>query len=197
MRLIVLIITLFVLAACAPQTEAPAKGKVKNFGISLEAKPNQDEVKILSKPQGAGKAGKKDGYLGYAQGESGSVLFTIKKEDLSDNCAGTAEWVITQVALTAYGDPGSEKGDDTTWGTPQPDWLKLAFPGMNQQTGYVLDVQDKANAQTFAIVKNDNAQEGEKLVFYRVTLTPCDDQGGTLEPLTTDPAIRNGGRDVT
>ena len=196
MRLTVLIITVFLLAACAPQAVAPAKGKVKNFGISLEAKPNQGEVKILSKPQGAGKAGKKDGYLGYAQGESGSVLFNIKKEDLSDNCAGSADWVITQIALTAKGDENSEKGDDTSWGTPQPDWLKLAFPGVDQQPGYVLDIQDKADAQTFAVVKNDNAQEGEKLVYYRVTLSPCDDQNGNLKPLKSDPAIRNGGRRV-
>ena len=196
MRLIVLIITAFVLTACDQQPVASAKGKVKNFGISLEAKPNQGEVKILSKPQGAGKAGKKDGYLGYAQGESGSVLFTIKKEDLSDNCAGTAEWVITQIALTTVGDAGNEKGVAATFDQPQPPWLKEAFPDTTPAVnGYVLDV-GKDEAQTFAIVKNDNAQEGEKLVFYRVTLTPCDDQGGTLEPLKTDPAIRNGGRDV-
>ena len=184
------------LTACAAQPAAPSKGKVKNFGISLEAKPSQNSVKILSKPQGDRKAGKKNGYVGFAKGESGKVLFTVKKEDLSDTCDGTAEWVITQVALTAYGDETKEKGDETTFDKKQPTWLKDAFPDTDPgNNGYVLNVT-KDKAQTFAIVQNDNAQAGDELIYYRVTLTPCDDLGGKLKLLVTDPAIRNGGRET-
>jgi hypothetical protein len=196
MKQTLLIIMLFLIAACAPQPVAPAKGKIKNFGISLEAKPNQGEVKILTKAQGFGNAGEKNGFVGFDQGESGGLLFMVKKEDLSATCADTAEWVITQVALTAFKDKNSDKGDDKTFDKPQPAWMKEAFPAIDpDKNGYVLNV-DKKDAQTFAIVQNDNAQEGERTIYYRVTLTPCDDQGGQLQPLQTDPAIRNGGRRV-
>lgn len=198
MKQILLILTVFLIAACAPQPVAPAKGKIKNFGISLEAKPNPSpgRVKILTKAQGSGKAGKKDGYVGFEEGESGVVLFKVKNGDFSATCADTAEWVITQVALTAFKDKNSDKGDEQTFGQPQPSWMQEAFPDIDpKKNGYVLDV-DKNDAQTFVVLRNDNAQEGEKLIYYRVTLTPCDDQDGKLKPLQTDPAIRNGGRRV-
>ena len=194
MRQILLIVAVFLITACAPQPVVPAKGKFKNFGISLEAKSSQGKVKILSKPQGMNKNGKQNGYIGFEYGQSGNVLFTVKNQDLSATCADDAEWVITQIALTAYGDASSEKGDDASFEQKQPLWLEEAFPAVDHtKNGYVLNVS-KADAQTFAIVKNNNPHDSEKMIYYRVILTPCDDQDGKLKPLKTDPAIRNGGR---
>jgi hypothetical protein len=191
MKTIAIVLATMMLVGCATQSLSPKKSK--NFGVSMEAKPSQDTVKLLSKAQGWKKSGKKNGYVGYAQGESGYTLFTIKKEDLGATCANGADWVITRMALTTQGDENSEKGVASTFGKVQPAWLKEAFPDVDLKTGYLLDVA-KQDAQTFLIVENANQQEGEKMVYYEVTLSPCNDQGGKLDPVKSDPAWRNGGR---
>ena len=77
-------------------------------------------------------------------------------------------------------------------------WRGLSYLVQQTETSTSLKLRvlnvDKKDAQTFVIVRNDNAQKGERMIYYRVTLTPCDDQDGKLKPLKTDPAIRNGGR---
>lgn len=187
MKLIVIAVCALMLTGCATQSLSPKKSK--NFGVSMEAKPGQGTVKLLSKAQGWKKSGKNNGYVGYDQGESGFTLFTIKKEDLSATCADGAEWVITQMALTTQGDANSQKGAETTFGKKQPAWLRDAFPDVDLDTGYLLDVGIQ-EGRTFLIVDNANNQVGEKLIYYKVTLSPCD--GG--QSYSTDPAWGNGGR---
>lgn len=187
MKLIAIIALTAVLTGCATQSLSPKNSK--NFGVSMEAKPSQNTVKLLSKAQGWKKSGKSEGYVGYAQGESGFTLFTIKKEDLGATCASGAEWVITQMALTTQGDENSQKGTDDTFGKPQPAWLSDAFPDVDPKTGYLLDVGIQ-DGRTFLIVQNDNNQVGEKMIYYKVTLSPCDGS----DSYSTDPAWGNGGR---
>lgn len=188
MRIVIVLMGTAIAAGCAQQS-ATTVGQGKNFGVSLEPKvqPNKEWVKVLSKPQGYQKAGKKDGYVGYAPGESGVTLFSVKKEDLGDSCAGTADWVITRLDLASQGDPDEEKGSN--FGMAQDDWLEEAFPNVQLDDGE-LYAATKEEGQTFVLVENANAQEGFRMIYYRVTLTRCSD-GKTLE---TDPAWGNGGR---
>ncbi|MBT8039268.1 MAG: hypothetical protein HKO85_07840 [Xanthomonadales bacterium] len=187
-RIAIALIVVIMVAGCVHQPIL-VTGKSKNFGVSLEAKvqPNKEWVKVLSKAQGFRKSGKKDGYVGYAPGESGVTLFSVKKEDLNANCAGTAEWVITKLELASEGDPADEKGSN--FGSAQPAWLAEAFPGVNLANGELFAV-GKNDGQTFLPVYNANGQEGFQLVYYRVTLTRCSD--GKSVP--TDPVWGNGGR---
>lgn len=188
MKLIAIVMFAVMLTGCATQSLSPKKSK--NFGVSMEVKQGQGTVKLLSKAQGWKKSGKKDGYVGYAQGESGFTLFTIKKEDLAATCADGAEWVITQMALTTQGDANKQKGVEITFGKKQPAWLFDAFPDVDLNTGFLLDVGIQ-DGRTFLIVNNANNQVGEKMIYYKVTLSPCD--GG--KAYSTDPAWGNGGRD--
>jgi hypothetical protein len=154
----------------------------------LEAKPAQTNVKIHSKAQGWKKSGKKDGYVGYARGESGLTVFHIKHEEVDGSCANSADWVITRLRLATKGDIDSEKGSN--FGLTQDPWLLEAFPALTAEDNGVLLDTDKAGGLTYLPVYNANMQQGEKFIYYEVTLTPCSDG----DSLTTDPGWGNGGR---
>jgi hypothetical protein len=159
----------------------------KNFGVWLEPKPAQNTIKIKTKAQGWKKKNKKDGYVGYAQGDSGVTFFGIDRRNLGGSCeAGTADWVISQLRLSASGDEAEEKG--TGFGSGQPGWLKEAFPNVDLSNG-VLYEAIATKGITFLPVYNANAQEGFRFIYYEVTLTNCEDSS----TLTTDPGWGNGG----
>lgn len=161
----------------------------KNFGVVLEAKPAQKTVKVQTKAQGWKKSGKKNGYIGMARGESGITIFTVKGEDIADDCAGDAKWVITELRLATEGKPADQKGSN--FGKEQPAWLAEAFPGVDLSNGVLFDVP-KSVGQTFLPVFNANQQVGEKTIYYEVALTNCDSDDD--ESYKTDPAWGNGGR---
>ena len=185
-KLLLITITVAFISACKTTTFTTV-GSAKNFGVSVEAKPAQSNVKVLAKAQGWNKNGKNNGYVGYGPGESGLTLFTVKKEDLSDTCAGTAEWVITRMRLSSEGNTTTEKG--SKFGAAQPAWLQEAFPDVDLADGVLLDVS-KEEGRTFLIVQNDNAQAGYRFIYYELTLTRCSD--GLA--LVTDPGWGNGGK---
>lgn len=190
-RTLTAILLLTIVTACTGKPSL-APGQGKNFGVSLDAKPNQGGVKVLSRAQGWQKSGKKNGYVGYEQGESGLTLFTIKKEDLGATCSATdaedqAEWVITRLQLATEGDPETEKGSN--FGQPQPAWLQEAFPAVDLSNGDLYRAS-AANGQTFIAVYNANQQEGYRFIYYQVTLTRCSDGYS----ISSDPAWGNGGR---
>ena len=184
------ILLVFIFSGCASNNIVTMSNQVKTYGVSLEAKPNPapGSIKVKSKPQGWQKNNKKDGYIGYDKGQSGFTAFSIKKEDLGDSCAESAEWVITKLELASAGDTSTEKGNN--FGQPQPRWLKEAFPAVDLSNGELFGVADKADGRTFLLVHNANAQKGYRFIYYRLTLTRCSDG---LE-LQTDPGWGNGGR---
>lgn len=190
-RLVIVIVVAVVLTGC-PSDEVLSvevlNVKSKSFGVELEAKPAQNTVKIHSKAQGWEKSGKKDGYVGYARGESGVTVFYVKHEELDGSCANSADWVITRLRLATEGEIGSEKGSN--FGLKQEPWLLEAFPALREADNGVLFDVNRAGGQTFLPVFNANRQKGERFIYYEVTLTPCSD--GDL--LTTDPGWGNGGR---
>lgn len=159
----------------------------KNFGVWLKPKPDQDTVKIKSKAQGWNRTNKKDGYVGYAKGESGTTFFGIDEKNLGASCeTGTADWVISRLRLSVNGNEVEEKGSG--FGSAQPAWLKQAFPDVNLTNG-VLYEATSTKGVTFLPVYNANAQEGPKFIYYEVTLTNC----ASNSTLTTDPGFGNGG----
>ena len=190
MKAIAIVLLSVLLVGCVSNI---AKDFGKPFEVRLEAKPNQGTVKVLTKAQGYRSRGKKDGYIGYKPGQSGLTFFAVKNERSVLNCAGGADWVITHVQLATEGDPDEQKG--TNFGEEQPDWLEEAFPDVNLDNGDLYPPVTPDLGTTFLPVNNKNAQEGFKLVYYKVTLSPCDDEGGTVSSVATDPAWGNGGRD--
>jgi len=188
---LLLLLTVIMFSACDSSSYMSSSlvlSKAKNFGVVLEAKPAQKAVKVQTKAQGWNKGGKKNGYIGTAQGESGITIFTVKGEDIADDCAGDAQWVITELRLATEGDSAEQKGSN--FGKEQPAWLAEAFPGVDKY-GVLFDV-DKSVGQTFLPVFNANQQEGEKMIYYEVALTNCDSDDD--ESYKTDPAWGNGGR---
>ncbi|MEJ8567830.1 hypothetical protein [Elongatibacter sediminis] len=183
-------------SACANQGIRPASAAMqRSFAIELKPKPNgaNPELQVKSGPQGYGKGGKKDGYVGFDIDEAGSIIFHIKGEDIGDVCAGSgdADWVITQIALSDSGVESTEKGDNFDSG--QDAWLQLAFPDVDLSDGIVFEADwDQASA-TVAIF-DANAHEGQKDVYYRVTATACEEVEGKHATLSTDPMVRNRGK---
>jgi hypothetical protein len=160
---------------------------LKNFVVWLDPKPAQSTVKITNLPQGWNKKNKKDGYVGYAKGESGMTFFGVKQKNLGGSCnKGTADWVITRLRLSAEGNTTTEKGSG--FGSPQPEWLLDAFPDVDLSNGVLFEA-DKTQGVTFLPVYNANGQRGYKFIYYEVTLAKC--EGELL--LTTDPGWGNGG----
>ena len=190
-KLFMVILLMAGLSACAHNPFVVNTTNVKlfkNYGVSLQPQPDAGKIKVKSKAQGWNKAGKKDGYVGYAIGDQGLTFFVVKKEDLGDSCSGDATWVITQLLLSATGDSSEEKGDD--FGEPQPQWLQEAFPNVDLADGSLFKTNHKNEGVTFLPVFNANHQLGYKFIYYELTLTRCSD-GLTLK---TDPGWGNGGR---
>ncbi|MDZ4731540.1 MAG: hypothetical protein SH820_16545 [Xanthomonadales bacterium] len=195
----VLIVVGCSVAACAPQQMMQTNTmKLNNYWVTLDPKPSPPpgELKIMKGPQGWEKDGKKDGYVGFAQGDSGAIVFALKKETSDNTCAnagldGDAKWVITKVQLSTASDssqtPSSEKGDFSK----APDaWLKEAFPDVNISTGQIFPPVGGGVGSTTVIINNANNQEGYKFIYYQITASPC--MGG--QPVMTDPGFGNGGR---
>lgn len=189
MKKIVVVLLSMVLAGCVSNI---AKDFGKPFEVRFEAKPSQGEVKVLTKAQGYKARGRRYGYVGYAPGESGLTFFAVKNKRKALTCEGGADWVITHVQLTTEGDPDEQKG--TGFGSEPPDWLPLAFPEVDPDNGDLFGPVDASDGTAYLPVNNANAQEGFQMIYYQVTLSPCDDAGGTLSPISTDPAWGNGGK---
>lgn len=192
-----------ILGGCAAQgTSPPMAPFAKNhaavqYGVVLN--PTGSDLKVKSKPKGWNKNGKKDGYVGFAEGESGLVTFGIKGEDVDDKCPfnteGEAKWVITKIELSATGNPETEKGDNFGGDQSEYPWLKEAFPGVDLSNGRVFPPEgfpevDKYGGRSTVAIFSANQQEGETFAYYQVTATRC----STGASLKTDPGIGNGGR---
>ena len=195
-KLFMVVLLMVGLSACAHTPSVISDSVInsfKNYGVSLEPKPAQNTVKVKSKAQGWNKAGKKDGYVGYAHDESGWTFFGVKNEDWGDSCSGDADWVITMLRLSATGDPVTEKGTNFGHSQAAYPWLIQDFPNVDLSNGELFN-ENKDQGVTFLPVFNANghlAADGEKFIYYEVTLSECGEDGDVL---TSDPGWGNGGR---
>ncbi len=164
----------------------------KLFTVLMQPKPAKGELQIKSIPQGYGKGGKKNGYVGFGEGEFGTITFALKGEETGDQCApdGSAEWVITKIAFSDDGDPATEKGNN--FGKEQDDWLVNAFPGVAKSDGVLYDEKAADGSSSVPVIDlNDHPKaEGVKIAYYQVIATECEN-GMTVE---TDPGITNRGK---
>ena len=194
MRIIltVVLICFFGLSACTQgyRTVSTDPAKNKRYFVKLKPKPAQDELEVKSPPQGYNKDGKKDGYVGFGEGEYGSITFYLQGEEMGAQCADGADWVITEVALSDEGD-SEEKG--TRFNMEQDDWLVEAFPGTVQSTGINYSAtKDTGHTLVSVVDENDHpAAWGPKTAYYRITVTECDDES---EVLVSDPGVGNRGK---
>jgi hypothetical protein len=194
-RIILVLAAALFLTAC--QTPAPLSSQntmnLKNYGVSLKIVGTK--LKASSKPQGWNKANRKNGYVGYGQGESGWTFFHMKNEDSGNTCAsagagGDAEWVITGLFVSAFPEDMSADEKGEKFGGSQPAWIQEAFPQVNLADGSLFAVDDKKDGVTALAVPNANGQAGYKFIYYSITVEECEGDG----KLTLDPGWGNGGR---
>ena len=187
------IIIFLVGAACAPIYQiSTTTGNEEQFTVLLQPKSGDEELKVKSGPQGWGKGGKKDGYVGFDVGDYGTIIFAIKGEDPGNKCADEdgAKWVITEIKLSDEGDASTEKGNN--FNAEQDEWLIQAFPGTAKSTGVRFSVnKDQGITSVVVINKNDHPKAwGLKTAYYEVTASECSGD----DTVTTDPGVGNRGK---
>lgn len=158
-----------------------------------EPTPGTWVLEVLSEPQGweagLGEPVKKRGYVGFEPRKFGSVTLVLNQLPFKTKCTGnaatSADWVITQIALSKNGNKNTQKGNN--FGSNQGGWLSSAFPQADDD-GIVLDVPRSEGVVSFT-VGNRNNNNGRQWAYYQVTATRCSD-GVTA---VTDPGWQNGG----
>ena len=187
-----IICILLILVGCAPLndgTSDPRANSYEAFTVEMEAE--DGKIVILSKAQGSDNNNKQKGWVGFAKGTHGIITFNLIDANNKTSCdsdpANSAEWVITQVALSKKGDPATEKGE--RFDSRQNGWIQNAFPGIDKN-GILFD-ESIETARTSAVLVNANNNSGYQAAYYRIQAERCD---GTGSPIETDPSIGNRGR---
>jgi hypothetical protein len=175
--------------------------KYKPFTVELKPPSGSDtELEVVSGPQGIDKSGKEKGWVGFDEGELGTITFDLRGEgggaDAKNQChdsGPSAKWVITKIRLSDNGDEDTQKG--LNFGNPQDEWLVHAFPGVDPATGVLYDVGKPEGTTSVAIFNmNDHpASWGVKIAYYEVTATKCSN-GDTDITAKTDPGVGNRGK---
>jgi len=172
--------------------------KYKPFTVELKPPTGSDtELEVVSGPQGIDKSGKKKGWVGFGEGDLGTITFDLKGEgggsDAKNQChdsGPSAHWVITKIKLSDNGDAADQKG--LNFDSPQAEWLVHAFPGVEEATGVIYDV-DKSEGTTSVAIFNMNdhpASWGPKIAYYEVTASEC----SSVKTAKTDPGVGNRGK---
>ena len=163
--------------------------------LTLHPPGNPTEVR-LPPAKGWGAGGKKNGYVGYDKDQYGDITFELNDQGqykANNKCppAGDAAWVITQIGLSASGDYPAEKGD--RFGKPQDQdpWLQKAFPDVVMNTGLIFPTAANPTASTTVKIHDANEQNGQRFIFYEVTVTNC---ANSALKLKTDPGFGNRGK---
>jgi len=190
---VMMLMALLLLTACSPtpgriQNDEAFSENNKDFPVELDV--IDGELVVTSPPQGDDSTGKQNGWVGFPQGSHGLIRFKLKGEEGKIGCTNdpktSAEWVMTQVVLSKFGDKETQKGEK--FGTRQTGWIARAFPTISE-SGYLVN-ESISTAQTSAVLINLNNNNGQQMAFYEIEVQRCDGSG---EPLRTDPGIGNRG----
>jgi len=189
---ITMVMISLVATACTTiyRTDLVIASKNKPYNVKLKPKPAENILKINSPAQGNGKTGKEDGYIGFGEGEYGTITFFLQGENDGTTCEDGADWVITQIALSDEGDEATQKGSN--FNSSQEIWLTQAFPGTDPDTGYIYNETKETGSTIVSITdKNDHPISwGALMAYYKIIATNCDDDS----TLTADPGIGNRGK---
>jgi hypothetical protein len=183
-----------ILTACAPLGPSGTNTTQGWFDpqIKFSAAAGATEITVESDNQGCeGAAGTKKGCVEFPAGKFGTIQFDLNPGG-SKRCSDSpqADWVITKVELSAFGDPTTEKG---VFGGKQPGWLKNAFLGVNRNDGVVYEATNSVADTTVTLINLNNQKRGNaKDIYYQITASNCDATSPTT--IQIDPMVKNKGR---
>jgi len=193
-QIMALIAVALLLVSCSPapiqiQNDAALSRNFEEYTVELKVV--DGKLEVISDPQGDDVTGKNKGWVGFARGTHGIIRFVLLGEEGKTGCTddpGTsAEWVMTQVALSQSGNRTTQKGRD--FGDRPPNWMAKEFPTISVN-GYLVN-EPTSTAKTSAVLINVNGNSGRMMAFYEIEVSRCDDPGVKLK---TDPGIGNAGR---
>jgi hypothetical protein len=156
----------------------------------------EDDGKLVAEVEDKSKKCKNNdnaGCMRFDKDANGVVKFYLDGSKYKSKSCKNSQEVITKIELTTTGE--GNKGvfnDGLGWVEPAV-WLKEnAFPSVNLETGIAYEAT-LAEARSLVILSNMNnhdASEGEKVFWYRVTVSACE---GSEEPWVSDPRGENKG----
>jgi hypothetical protein len=181
-----------ILTACAPLGPSGSNTTQGWFDpdIQFTAAAGATEITVQSNNQGCqGTPGSKKGCVEFPRGKFGTIEFELNPAG-SKSCSDSpkADWVITKVELSAFGDLNTEKG---VFGGKQPGWLKSAFVGVKRKDGVVYESKNTDADTTVTLINLNNHRGKVKDIYYQITASDCDASPTTIQ---IDPMIRNTGR---
>jgi hypothetical protein len=198
------IAALFVSTAVPAAAEDWSKIQIQ---VDVEFSVNPGKAKLMphsgSKGCSRGKGKKSKGCVKFPLNTKGEITFKLMGSAATKTCADPgAQYVITKVELSHQGyllDEGSgpfisDKGifgsEDPGWAVPT--WLQDAFPGTNDKGVVYSASKDEASGQVTIANENNGGDDDPKDVWYRVSVTDCDDDAA-VPVLSTDPRLENDG----
>jgi hypothetical protein len=195
--------------SAAPAAEPVTDDDAYRIRIDLEVEfivnPGKFEVIPHSGSKGCsrGKGKKSKGCVKFPLNTYGEITFKLLGAAATKTCSDPgAQYVITRVELSHQGyllageagpfisDKGIFGGGDPGWVVP--DWLKEAFPGTDDHGVVYSASKDAASGQVTIANQNNGSGDDPKDVWYRVSVTDCDDDAA-VPVLTTDPRLENDG----
>lgn len=191
-RLLMLGIVLVITGCAGPRNggDGPVQNTYEEYFVMLEVA--DGKLVITSPPQGDESRGKVNGWVGFAKGTHGRIVFALKDYQTRNKCTGnpadSAEWVLTTIVLSKKGNENTQKGQG--FGESQTGWIQKSFPGIDEY-GYLIKHLDLKNARAAEVLVDSNDNNGKQTAYYEIEARRCD---GTGEALKVDPGIRNGGR---
>jgi hypothetical protein len=186
---------------CMASTAALGAQTFRQYEVEFKAHPTKGELRAMTDGQGCNKGQgnqqKKKGCVRFEEDDFGLITFSLGKQLRTCSDAST-KWVISKVELTGKGyklDGGalSNKGifEDHT---PLEDWMKGAFPQVDQATGVLYEADPPSNGSTRVTslnLNNNDPDDGTKDIWYRVSVASCEE--GSDVVLVTDPRFENDG----
>ncbi|HET6564590.1 MAG TPA: hypothetical protein VFG52_04185 [Xanthomonadales bacterium] len=164
-------------------------GDFEEYTVNLVV--DSGKLEIDSPPQGDDTENKKNGWVGFARGKYGTITFALpgyrEKPNCTDDPETSAEWVITEVVLSKFGNKNDQKGRN--FGEKQTGWITHSFPTLSED-GYLVN-EGISTARASAVLIDVNNNSGREMAFYQIEVRRCD---GTGTPLRSDPGVGNGGR---
>jgi hypothetical protein len=190
-RLMILGLVLATTACAAPPNGmgGPRNNTYEEYFVWIKV---VDGKVTLSPAQGDDSQGKADGWVGFAKGTHGRIVFAFEDYATRRKCTGnpadSAEWVLTTIALSKKGTESTQKGKN--FGERQTGWIQSSFPGIDEK-GYLIKDMDLRRATADQVLVDINDNNGRQVAYYEIEIRRCD---GTGSPLKTDPGIGNKGK---